>query len=101
MKMPNVFNGFIDASSRLDTLALFFARLLSGSPLWPAWGGQIACLARDFPRSHHRHTLSGVADAAARRGALCRWRDDRRGPADTRPGPGWRPDALLPVVSLQ
>jgi hypothetical protein len=31
MKMPDVFNGFIDASSRLDTLALFFARLLSGS----------------------------------------------------------------------
>src|SRR5262249_6063780 len=31
MKMPNVFNGFIDASSRLDALALFFARLLSGS----------------------------------------------------------------------
>src|SRR6266705_66039 len=31
MKMPSVFNGFIDVSSKLDTLALFFARLLSGS----------------------------------------------------------------------
>src|SRR2546426_12299165 len=31
MKMPHVFNGFIDVSSKLDALALFFARLLSGS----------------------------------------------------------------------
>src|SRR6266571_7346664 len=32
MKMSHVFNGFIDVSSKLDALALFFARLLSGSP---------------------------------------------------------------------
>ena len=31
MKMPNVFNGVTDVSSKLDDLALFFARLLSGS----------------------------------------------------------------------
>jgi hypothetical protein len=30
--MPHVFNGFIDVSSTLDALALFFARLLLGSP---------------------------------------------------------------------
>ena len=29
--MSHVFNGFIDVSSKLDALALFFARLLSGS----------------------------------------------------------------------
>ena len=33
MKMPNVFNGVTDVSSKLDDLALFFARLLSGSQL--------------------------------------------------------------------
>src|SRR6266851_5779510 len=33
MKMSHVFNGFIDVSSKLDALALFFARLLSGSLL--------------------------------------------------------------------
>ena len=32
MKKPNVFNEFIVLSSKLDALALFFARLLSGSP---------------------------------------------------------------------
>ena len=31
MRMPTVFNGFINVSSKLDALALFFARLLSGS----------------------------------------------------------------------
>jgi hypothetical protein len=31
MKMPNVFNEFIDVSSKPDSLALFFALLLSGS----------------------------------------------------------------------
>jgi hypothetical protein len=31
MTMPHVFNGGIDMSSKLDALALFFARLLSGS----------------------------------------------------------------------
>jgi hypothetical protein len=31
MKMSHVFNGFIDVSSKLVALALFFARLLSGS----------------------------------------------------------------------
>src|SRR3989442_6206640 len=31
MKMSHVSNGFIDVSSKLDALALFFARLLSGS----------------------------------------------------------------------
>ena len=30
-KIPSVFNEFIGVSSKLDALALFFARLLSGS----------------------------------------------------------------------
>ena len=31
MKTPSVFNEFIELSSKLDALGLFFARLLSGS----------------------------------------------------------------------
>ena len=31
IKIPSVFNEFIEVSSNLDALALFFARLLSGS----------------------------------------------------------------------
>ena len=38
MKMPNVFNRIIDVSSKLDALALFFARLLSGSLQKPCEG---------------------------------------------------------------
>jgi hypothetical protein len=95
--MSHVFNGFIDVSSKLGALALFFARLLSGSHPGPwvvARGGPAACvkhasLARKTWGS--AQTVRVEAEAwCLQRPCVSPWRDASRRPSSS-------PSILSPV----
>src|SRR5262245_14381241 len=63
MKISSVFNKFIEASSLLDALALFFARLLSGSQFRCLTNGRTLLCGRSLLGALSAFGLGGL-DAA-------------------------------------